>query len=147
MEKEMIKKDAFIFLCPELSMDTFKKLGEEILIINPMKADVIEAYRMIRQYLIPFVTILDKNDEVAFIILNPGDKDISEIIEFANKIRRDKIKWSTSRMLMSEYFPSIKGYRAAISTYQVKRLTLQGEILLCAQKNVHPMCQDMIELE
>ena len=138
MEKEMIKKDAFMFFCPEMSMETFKELGEEVLIINPMKEDVIEAYRLIRQYLIPFATILDKNDEVTFIIINSGDKDISEIIEFANKILRDKIKWNISKRLLSEYFQNIKGYRVALSTCQAEKLTLHGEILKTRQRDASP---------
>lgn len=146
MEKELVKIGSFMFYCSELSLDTFKELGEEILIINPNKEDVTEAYRLIRQYLIPFATILDKDDEVAFVIVNSGDKDIAEITEFANRLNEDKTKWSISEKYLSEYYPGIKGYRIASSTYQVEKLTLQGEILLGAQKNVHPILQDMVKL-
>ncbi len=145
MEKELIKKDTFMFYCPELSLDTFEELGEEILIINPMKEDVLLAYRLIRQYLIPFATILDKDGEVAFIIANSGDKDLSEIIRLANRINEDGTKWTISEMSLSEYFLCIKGYRVALSSYQIEKLTLQGEILLSEHKNVHPMHQDMVD--
>ena len=111
MEKELIKKDTFMFYCSELSIDTVEELGEEIIVVNPMKEHVIAAYRQIMQYLIPFAIILDKDDAVTFIISNSGDKDLSEIIYFVNSLSGNRIKWNASKWSLSEYFPNIKGYR------------------------------------
>ncbi len=146
MKIEIVKRDPFIFCCSKVSIDEFAEMGEEIINVIPDKESVLEVYRLVRQYFIPFVTILDNNDDIEFLI-NPDGRDVSELIDFINKLQRDKTMCSTTKMLMTDCIEKIKGYRIANNAFQGELITLHGEMLIDAQNNVHSANENMIKLD
>jgi hypothetical protein len=89
MKIEIVKREPFIFGCSKVSIDKFAEMGEEIIDIISAKEYVLEVCRLVRQYFISLVTILDNNDDIELLI-KPDGKDISEIIDFINKLQREK---------------------------------------------------------
>ncbi len=89
MKIEIVKREPFIFGCSIVSIDKFAEMGEKIIDIISAKEYVLEVCRLVRQYFISLVTILDNNDDIELLI-KPDGKDISEIIDFINKLQREK---------------------------------------------------------
>ncbi len=143
-----IIKGPFTFHCDVVPEDILMQLSSEVFLVRASDKCIIDVYMIIKRYLIPFIVAVDEAENVVFVVLSDGYRDITEIEMFLEGLDKGKITCEIERKnLKLDKLDCLMGYRVAKSKYQIEILSLQGEILVDEHKNVHKSNEDVIRLD